>query len=148
MMNLLLIFLLIFILLVIFILGFFGILGFVIGFLRVFKKSKRRKKNIMDWKQFLKPDWRKIVIIILIIFFLFLGRLIEIPIKIENFLGSFFLFLISPILLFSSCATIGGQISLFCQISTLVGFIILPIFWYLLSCLIVWIYDKYRKKKK
>jgi predicted neutral ceramidase superfamily lipid hydrolase len=102
----------------------------------------------MDWKQFLKPDWRKIVLTIVIFFIpMGLGFLIVLEGFAkeagQEFLPFYILRIIIILLLILS------------PFSIILGF--LPyvlkellnlIFWYLLSCLIVWVYDKYKKQKK
>lgn len=85
----------------------------------------------MTFKQFLKPDWRKIAItaIMFIFFVFFLTYSIY-----SGGVGFSFGFPIHT----SRNPSILEQI----YIS-----IIDLVFWYLLSCLIIWIYDKFRKKK-
>jgi hypothetical protein len=90
----------------------------------------------MNLKQFLKPDWEKIVIwmIFLILSFMAPNHLIILPL----FCGSNF----------------GIPLPFYCSIkgpfnfNAFVGFYFLAdaIFWYFISCLIVWIYDKFKKK--
>jgi len=99
----------------------------------------------MTLKQFLKPDWRKIVIIIFIIISLLIPWVFMrtgpgTGMDIEHF--TFFLFSWIFLPLFQPCGYISGSIC-----STIPFFVIHVIYWYFLSCLIIWIYDKVKKKK-
>ena len=111
----------------------------------------------MNWKKFLKPDWRKIVVFVIIFTLICLGFLNSYfcphimggPLIIEknsrilydsfcsstNFLGAFVTYLYN-------LNSFSNIINL--SISIIVSLIIL----YIISCLIVWIYDKFRKVKK
>ncbi len=108
----------------------------------------------MNLKQFLKPDWRKIVLTVILIFVL----MIYFP----SFWG---LEGIKPIFTddkhiccFCETATcegipfiyaFGGCVSeILCYDTTIYwdSLILDLIFWYLLSCFIVWIYNKVKKK--
>ena len=83
-------------------------------------------------KQFLKPDWRKIAVFVI---------LFIIPFFIEPLWTGFPLGFI-PIL----CIELGSCVLDYSIINY--PFLMTDlIIWYLLSCLIVWIYDKFRKKK-
>ena len=93
----------------------------------------------MNLKQFLKPDWRKIVITIVSIFYVLL-------VIVSFITGGMFVdcteegFRLHP----ESC----GYKKPLIEINDLrVTFIISIVISYILSCLIVWIYDKFRKKK-
>ena len=119
----------------------------------------------MTLKQFLKPDWRKIaltIIIFSIISYFVTFPLMEKPpcmisrcptayvsrqtlpqhvcgvciedVKSNDYLIGTIIYLASPSLLTYNLGTFDF-------------FVLEFIFWYLLSCLIVWIYDKFRKKK-
>ena len=90
----------------------------------------------MNWKEFLKPDWKKIVGVVI------LSALIPIPVS-SCFCAGW------------DCICVIGQSLINILITSphqlLYGYyfpfiIILILFYYLLSCLIVWIYDKVRKK--
>jgi len=81
----------------------------------------------MNWKQFLKPDWRKIVLTILLMI-----------------LPTIFIKGITSILHSCPVGTINCP-PLFDWESFVVMFTISLIITYLLSCLIVWIYDKVKK---
>lgn len=92
----------------------------------------------MSWKEFLKPDWRKICIWIIISIIIILTIFVEnifFHLRTGKFYGYPFPFYAT-----------GGVVSpKWLAIFT-------PTFWinifiaYLLSCLIVWIYDKGKKK--
>lgn len=112
----------------------------------------------MDWKGFLKPNWRKIIVFIIISVIIFLGL---------GFLGMIAFSGIHETIgpptfekdlffVYFSIITLPAQI-----ISTIfypdyisksslevVGWTLNLIYWYLLSCLIVWGWNKYRGKKK
>jgi len=104
-------------------------------------------------KQFLKPDWRKIVIfvillssILLTIYFLgFYDRNAILKKISDNAFGK----IECP-----ACPLIGTCENYKCKyylpdISTSIAYLIgFGIISYLLSCLIVWIYDKFRGRKK
>jgi hypothetical protein len=104
----------------------------------------------MNWKEFLKPDWRKIALTI-IIFLFFIGYWVY-----NFFVG-----------IFGWCEPCNHEYYLpwesgacgHCGYPDLLTYILIEIYWplaiiialfisYLLSCLIVWIYDKFRKVKK
>jgi len=96
----------------------------------------------MKIKQFLKLDWRKIVlfIIFLILTFILVFGTFGIPPskrEVEDWIIVFlFYFLAFPIELTAYLDPILG----------FSGFIINIVYLYFLSCLIVWIYDKVKKK--
>ena len=100
----------------------------------------------MTLKQLLKPDWRKIVIVLIIAIFNFslifywnwFGS--KFPVIIE-FLYSY---LNNPFFIMTS---IWGN-TIFTGYGMITYFILDLIYWYLLSCLVVWIYDRFRVKKK
>jgi len=93
------------------------------------------KVEKMNWKEFFKPDWRKILIFLVLFI---LSSLASIKIYLCNMMGigpcpigyGFPLEFLYPILDFKN----------------LINLLIDIIFWYLLSCLIIWIYDKVKKK--
>jgi len=118
----------------------------------------------MSIKQFLKLDWRKIVIVLVILSFSFIFGLKE------EILGSIMCYnninfnpVLFPLNLIRNwrCCPAGGTYSkldclfLYCQplevckfdIILVIIFLIHLIYWYIISCLIVWIYDKFRKRK-
>ncbi len=87
----------------------------------------------MNWKQFLKPDRRKIITIIILLILLAL----TIPFIMYY---SPLMFTIIPMLII---------FPIFFDVNNYSKIILLIAYWYLLSCLIVWVYDKlFRKKKK
>ena len=90
----------------------------------------------MNWKEFLKPNWKKIMIMIILL----LISSIRIP-KVCLFIGT-------------SCPESYGLPLVFYEIGYLdnvtnspINFIIDLIFWYIVSCIVVTIYDKFKKKK-
>jgi hypothetical protein len=105
----------------------------------------------MTIKQFLKPDWRKIVIFLILLLGLtylinYISKLYY-DIYISPYVGVA-LYNIIPILgypsfYFEECHFESGCVYQFDSLNLLLNFVV----WYLLSCLIVWIYDKFRKRK-
>jgi len=93
----------------------------------------------MNLKKFLKPDWRKIVIVMI---FFALSYIYTVTTLIPA-LGLTFLFHGFPLGYFRITARYNVI-----QASKIlwVGLLADIIFWYFLSCLIVWIYDKLKKK--
>ncbi|OGI12138.1 hypothetical protein A3K64_02280 [Candidatus Micrarchaeota archaeon RBG_16_36_9] len=107
----------------------------------------------MSWKKFLKPDWRKIIVFIFL--FLISSSYRIDPKGINDYfyeisIEYYFWGLPIP---FYSCMFLEEYLvspltpSPICNIAFE---LLIPnlIFWYLTSCLIVWIYDKFRKVKK
>jgi hypothetical protein len=85
----------------------------------------------MDWKEFLKPDWRKIIVFILSLNFLLIPYTCHVA---KGGCDDFYL--------------IAGWLFILISISFIPQIIIpLIIFDYFLSCFIIWIYDKYKKKR-
>lgn len=110
----------------------------------------------MNFKQFLKPDLRKIILWILfcVIFLLIIPSLYihlkyfqETPYSVE-----FRAFKGFPLIYYSpgSGGCIPGDSGMVCvnmPSSFNVGYLVIDvIFWYLLFCLIIWIYDKVKRK--
>jgi len=105
----------------------------------------------MNWEKFLKPDWQKIVIFgiffILIFFIPFNCHYIALPTPVGveggsvNFCTSIYQYDMESVI---CCLRPISAV-----IETL-SYQLIPIiiFSYLLSCLIVWIYDKVKKRKK
>jgi hypothetical protein len=88
----------------------------------------------MDWKQFLKPDWKKILLTVIL--FLISTRYV-------SFLGLDAPYYIGfPINVYYMAGWPMSTKGFF-----YLGIVIDLIFYYLISCLIVWIYDKVRKKR-
>ena len=98
----------------------------------------------MNLKKFLKPDWRKILITPIFFVLLYLLRISSIlPEQLGRMVLIVFFF---PLLLtFGSC-TIGGAVNLACQLGIL-GLIANIFYLYFISCFIIWIYDKVKKKE-
>jgi hypothetical protein len=102
----------------------------------------------MNWKQFLKPNWRKSVLFIIIAilgsFFILYGM---------NFSGRlglsvFDLYSILFVILNLFLLIIPILSPFFNIFAIFIGLILNFFYWYFLACLIVWIYDKFRKPKK
>jgi hypothetical protein len=94
----------------------------------------------MNWKQFLKPDWRKIVIFSVPIIL----TIIAIFIKAE---GSYWNILVYfPVLLCGAGCFGDGELPILNPMLLLLSFIISYFIWYLISCLIVWVYKKVKNK--
>jgi len=100
----------------------------------------------MTLKQFFKPDWRKIVIfVILSALFLYL-YFYCVVIWCESSLIwalAYPITLIYPLIL----ALEEINLFLFMVVNYFITVFISFLYWYVLSCLIVWIYDKLKKKK-
>jgi hypothetical protein len=100
----------------------------------------------MNWKEFLKPSKKKIAIFIVTIILSFLYRtppydslliftyILNLPILFLDYLSNIFN-------IFGNLPSEKFEI-----LVTLIFFILTFFYWYLLSCLIVWIYDKLKKK--
>ena len=104
----------------------------------------------MNWKEFLKPDWRKVVITIVLLLFGIFGSSF-IPLSVElpgRSVPVFFIILLWPSLIFTCVPTKGGIICRLYGIDIYIGYFITILYLYLLSCLIVWIYNKHLKKTK
>ncbi len=102
----------------------------------------------MNWKQFLKPDWRKIVIFI---FFTFIGLFMLFSGKCWWSNGSTHCFISLVGVVFNFLWIILRLLFVELNLTenlVYIGFLLSIIYWYLLSCLIVWIYYKLRKPKK
>jgi len=126
----------------------------------------------VKWKQFLKPDWRKIVIFVILFITtnLFLEGYPHLiftavnmsygpwPVKKGGYPFTFLFrvshFLDYPLSDYKNASNLFpvGTITIQKSSTSILGlnipqFLIDTIIWYLLSCLIIWIYDKYKKKK-
>ena len=100
----------------------------------------------MTLKQFLKPDWRKIVV--LIILTIISSTVTYNELNCMTFGGGCTKSHGFPFAFYSihySVASPDAQPSYYLNYVSIIPNIII---WYLLSCFIVWIYDKFRKKKK
>jgi len=109
-------------------------------------------KNViirMNLKQFLKPNWRKILILVIFILLFLLDNYITNPFEehlsksswlssLHSILWYPYTFLTLPLFAFTMPIT---------GIMFIIFLLIIIIYWYLLSCFIVWLYDKFKKKK-
>ncbi len=98
-----------------------------------------------DWKEFLKPDWKKIILFLILIIAtsvpsnIFIegadiGKNHGFPFNFYGYGGGLALLMNIP----------GQQIQSYFDVSPLIANIII---WYLISCLIILVYNKYRSKK-
>ena len=94
----------------------------------------------MGWKEFLMPDWRKIVVFVIVFV------LMPIPVFNDNGYEHFWTFAPFGIVLLSLLVSL--FLTSYPNISYEGILIILIVLFisYLLSCLIVWAYDKLKKK--
>ena len=98
----------------------------------------------MTFKQFLKPDWRKVVVLVVlaIIFSLSQGSILagELPVSARGLPLPIFVCIesYSDVFMLTPLREPCGIIYYFLIIDLII--------WYLLSCLIVWIYGKFRKR--
>lgn len=100
----------------------------------------------MDWKEFLKPEKKKIVILIVILFLSFLYRSPPYDsLMILTYILNLPFFLVDSI---SKIFNIFGNLSNenFGKLLILIFLALIFFYWYLLSCLISWIYNKLKKK--
>jgi len=110
----------------------------------------------LDWKEFLKPDWRKIVafVIILSTFFLnaYLDSLrnseLDLPTRIFHIFIFFIWFFIGFIPdIFGKCIVQGGDYFVWCSPYHEYFYYLWDIVvTYLISCFIFWAYDRLKKK--
>jgi len=96
----------------------------------------------MNWKEFLKPDWRKIAftfvwMVLSILLYWSNVRTGSGPLLIDSYLITFLV--IQPILAVAFILNL--------NIGAITFLILMVLYSYLISCLIVWIYNKFRKKK-
>ena len=96
----------------------------------------------MNWKEFLKPDWRKIVITVLL--FLIIPEPIVLCIDPGGCNWTLIPFgnLLSPLMILLFIVSMGGSVTFEPILIILMTLLVS----YFLSCLIVWIYDKVKKK--
>jgi hypothetical protein len=92
----------------------------------------------MNWKEFLKPSWRKIVltVVLLILGLIYVGW-VESCIPYPCFGGPY-----SD----RGFPLIWLRSSSFSASINWINFFLDIVFWYLLSCLIIWIYDKFKRR--
>jgi len=93
----------------------------------------------MNWKVFLKPDWRKILITILILVISVCLFLFQFTSPLIFLLNAPIVGVLYPVIMTSTTGEFGLTVALF-------SIIINIFYWYLLSCLIVWIYNKVKKR--
>jgi hypothetical protein len=101
----------------------------------------------MDWKEFLKPTWKKVILTIFLILFGIFGSSF-IPLSIElpgRSVPVSFVILFWPSFIFNPCSR-NEYMFPFCEIVGIGYFIAPVIYLYLLSCFIIWIYNKVKKK--
>jgi len=104
---------------------------------------------IMSWKEFLKPDWKKIVISIITLHFL-VGFVSFIYLSFASLITDVTfvegpLWLLKFFLLGTGWLLVGGLFSLF-PIFGLIFMIVIILVAYAFSCLLIWIYNKVKKK--
>jgi disulfide bond formation protein DsbB len=106
----------------------------------------------MNWKKFLKPNKRKIVVTISLVLIGFLEILqnwpIEPPIWWNYWINFFILIPVLPIIFTAPFSVLYNPNAPAMLGFSLIGWIIIVFWSYFLSCLIFWIYDKFRKSKK
>lgn len=91
----------------------------------------------MNWKEFFKPDWKKTAVFVIILILLFKS--------IEDFISNSTMLCWIP----EGCppSPVEGKVRLFgVYIDSTILRIAFYISFYILSCLIIWIYNKVRKK--
>ncbi len=94
----------------------------------------------MNWKEFFKPDWRKIVLFIVLFIF---GIIISI--FSNSCLGCYNVSVGLPLGFYEQIFWPRGmEKTNFLMLNLVIDIV----FCYLFSCLIVWIYDNFRKVKK
>ena len=108
----------------------------------------------MSWKEFLKPDLRKVILTLIISFIVAFFGCESLLWYYESFRGipgtgrscgiidRVFIYLVFIFPIKTVLVDPGGRIA---EINYL---IFTWIFWYLISCFIIWAYDAYSKKKK
>jgi hypothetical protein len=99
-------------------------------------------------KEFLKPEWRKMVLTIIFLLFAIFGSPF-IPLSVElpgRSVPVFAIILLWPSFIFTCIPTKGGVICRLYGIEIYIGYFITILYLYFLSCLIVWIYNKVKKK--
>jgi hypothetical protein len=114
------------------------------------------KKYVMDWKEFFKPDWKKVLLFLLFVLitsFVFQNQMIG-----GNVSERHYSMLPYPVIIGHAEGTIMHKI-VTCGIPIAppncisessfridyFGLAINLIFWYLISCLVVFAYNKYKK---
>ena len=89
---------------------------------------------IVKWEKFLRPDWKKIVLMILIPYFI---RVLYVIFSLSK----------GTHVIYTSSFIATNNMPLLILVNEFLGSILISWIWsYPLSCLIVWIYDKRKKK--
>jgi len=90
----------------------------------------------MNWKQFLKPDWRKITIVVILVLIGFFS--------VQNCAprGKSYPLILFPFYFYEGYQNMVSNCSV-----DFIPAITSVIYWYILSCIIIWLYDKFRKRK-
>jgi hypothetical protein len=99
----------------------------------------------MNIKQFLKPDWRKIIVVVIFILTSFIsafyihcyGLCFQITKFLDDALNIFPIFIDNTFPMINRSTNANGFLFFFA---------ITFLWYYFVSCLIFWIYDKFRKK--
>lgn len=99
----------------------------------------------MDWKHFLKPGWRKIVIFTIFLFYI-LNRILSVNYCPTNAIPWCDISYTMP--WENPCSGHCAKPDLLTSIIIEIYYPLFTIVSYIISCLIVWIYDKFRKKQK
>jgi hypothetical protein len=99
----------------------------------------------MNWKRFLKPDWRKIILTVILISLSFLY--IYEPVIMDAYeayrgLPMFYWKYFTGTGLIVPGMNLPEPVTEFLYLNLIIDLI----FWYFLSCLIIWIYNKVKKK--
>lgn len=101
----------------------------------------------MNWKEFLKPNGRKIIVFVILILICFFSLSFLVLVDLFGMGG------VSPYLMawviVNWPLVLGSLVTGKVIVGLLPIFIIMDIFWfYSLSCIIIWLYDKIKKVKK
>ena len=96
----------------------------------------------MNWKEFFKPNKEKIIVSIIVGLLLYFAAPYTIQ---KNILGGIYIPILIPIILLMGI-TCGGDFCVGGSFEYGLLVILGIIYTYLLSCLIVWVYDKVKKK--
>ena len=118
----------------------------------IFNINKFYLLILMNWKQFLKPDLSKVLLTIFIGVSIFgLSFLMKIlPIAIFETIGIFLyaVFLLFLFTFFLCPLSIGPPPTTSQSILCFISLILIFIYWYLISCLILWLWNKRSSKRK
>jgi hypothetical protein len=104
----------------------------------------------MNWKEFLKPNWEKIVIIIslgisyFVIGTFYFSNCLGVSSSLAKFVPPDYCKFLSPFVVFLGLPVIIRAIGLE-SFQMILSLILLIVYWYFLSCLIIWIYNKAKK---